>query len=485
MPRLIVVSNRIAATGSRPDTGGLAVALREALAAMGGIWLGWSGRTSEEPASVPARLEMDGAVRLAIDLPADDAEAYYAGFANRTLWPLLHYRLDLLTYDAREFAAYERVNARFAAALLPLLRPDDIVWVHDYHLFMLGRHLRKAGVRQRIGFFLHTPFPTRHVFAALPSHREIASALAAYDLVGTQTADDAAAMRNYLVHEAGGRGTAYAVELSGNQVQIDHFPVGIDVDAVQRIARSSATTAPVRRLVNSLEERKLVIGVDRLDYSKGLPQRIQAYRHFLDSRPAASQDTVYMQIAPVTREHVPEFDSLHRAVDEAVGHINGSFGEIDRMPIRYLSRSFAQSKLFGLYRVASCALVTPLRDGMNLVAKEFIAAQPAEDPGALVLSRFAGAAGELDAALIVNPFDTEATGRTIARALAMPLDERRERYVAMMAVLRRNDLTRWRESFLQTLTGDLSANASQALPPEILRDDADPLGPRLAGPLHR
>ena len=451
--RLVVVSNRIAAgTAGAATSGGLAVAIEAALKANGGIWFGWSGEVSDAPDEAPA-IERAGAVTFAkLGLGRQDYEQYYNGFANRVLWPLFHYRPDLVDFRRADFAGYLRVNARFAAELAPMLQRDDLVWVHDYHLITLGAELRRLGVTPPLGFFLHTPFPAAELFRTLPNHDTIMRGLAAYDLVGFQTERDLDGFRSYLTREAGATlhrdGTITAW---GHTLRAAVYPIGIDVDEIAGQAAQTVGSRHTKRLYDSLGARKLMVGVDRLDYSKGLVARFTAFERLFEQFPETRGRITFLQIAPASRSEVPEYLEIRRSLEAATGHINGRFAEFDWTPLRYLNKSFNRRAIMGFLRAAQIGLVTPLRDGMNLVAKEYVAAQDPNDPGVLVLSCFAGAARELGDAVLVNPFDVDGMAEGIHLALGMELGERRERWQAMMSVLRRNDITAWREHFVRDL----------------------------------
>jgi trehalose 6-phosphate synthase len=452
--RLIVVSNRVAKP-REARAGGLATAMQSALSEVGGVWFGWSGDIDDARAG-ELRTETVGNITYAtLDLGREDFDAYYNGFANRTLWPLFHHRLDLVDYQRGHYAGYLSVNRLFAERLAALIRPDDVIWVHDYHLIPLALLLRGHGIDNRIGFFLHTPLPTGELMASLPRHRELFEALSAYDLVGFQTRANLRAFKDYSVHEIGGRIEADGgvVSISGRHFRADAFPIGIDVDAVERSADTAHRQNSVQRLRESLQDRTLAIGVDRLDYSKGIPQRFEAFGDFLARHPERHGKVTLLQIAPTSRGDVLEYQKIKGQLNQMAGAINGFYADPDWVPIRYVNKSFQQSTLAGYYRLARIGLVTPLRDGMNLVAKEYLASQAPDDPGVLVLSQFAGAAHELREALMVNPYDIEDIAESIERALTMPLAERRERWRAMMTTLRANTITDWRRRFLETLEG--------------------------------
>ncbi len=456
MPRLIVVSNRVpvpTSKGSTATAGGLAVALEAALKAHGGLWFGWSGKTSSEREIEWLEIRDLGNVTYAVaDLNRRDVDEYYAGFANRALWPLCHYRLDLTDFSRKDMAGYFRVNRSFARLLAPLIRDDDLIWVHDYHLIPLAAELRHMGVKNRIGYFHHIPWPPADVLATLPVHDTIMRGLAAYDLVGFQTDYDVENFAGCMIRE--GFGTALGddwYESYGHKFQVGAFPIGIDTDVFEQMARDGYKNSIVRRTKESLLHRDLVIGVDRLDYSKGIGQRIEAFLRYCEMNSAAKGNVTFLQVTPKSRSEVPEYADMQREIAELTGRVNGQIGDVDWVPIRYVNKTISRAALAGLYRIAQVGLVTPLRDGMNLVAKEFVAAQAPEDPGVLVLSRFAGAARELDGALLVNPYDIEATANAIGRAIAMPLDARRERYNSMMPYLRKNDVAAWCRTYLEAL----------------------------------
>ena len=454
-PRLIVVSNRVAVpgTGAPRLAGGLAVAVDAALKRRKGIWFGWSGRVTEDgTAPQPTIVERQRRTFITLDLSTVDFQEYYNGFANRVLWPILHYRVDLAEFTAVELAGYLRVNALFANALSPFIQPDDVIWVHDYHLLSLARELRALGHDNPIGFFLHIPCPPPDMLMVLPQHAETVGALTHYDLVGLQTEADADNLRRYfeIRHGIAGR-TREAFEFGGSYVHVRAFPVGIDTARYARVACNAVKSRLTTELRDSLGGRRLIVGVDRLDYSKGIPDRIQAFGHFLDTQPNWLGRVTLLQITPKSRAEVPEYIAIDRTVSTIVGQINGRHGEAAWTPIRYVNRSYSRAALAGLFRSAHIGLVTPLRDGMNLVAKEYVTAQDPDDPGVLVLSRFAGAAVELDSALIVNPHEVEAVAKAIGIALEMPLEERKERHARMFAYLVTNDVDRWAELFLSTL----------------------------------
>jgi trehalose 6-phosphate synthase len=442
MSRVVLVSNRVTDLRRAAQAGGVAVALAHIVRTRPALWFGWSGEV--KPAEEADQVAPSGRI-VTVPLTPSEHERYYLGYANSVLWPVFHNRLDVAQFEAGYFEQYTAVNRRLAALLQPLLRPDDVIWVHDYHLIPMAVELRRLGVLNRIGFYLHIPFPPWQTFIALPEHAQLARCLSAYDLVGLQTKADVSNLLDYLANGVYGSVTPDGrIRLFDRLLAVASFPIGIDVSDFTRTAREAP---PVQG-----RGMARIIGVDRLDYTKGLPQKLKAFGQFLESCPQYRRQVVLTQIAPPTRENVGAYADIRQQLETLAGSINGRFGELDWVPIHYINRAVPRRRLVGIYRSSRIALVTPLRDGMNLVAKEYVAAQDPEDPGVLILSRFAGAAAELDEALIVNPYDIYATAEVIRTALEMSLDERRARHSALLAVIEKNDLAAWCETFLRTLT---------------------------------
>jgi trehalose 6-phosphate synthase len=437
--RLVIVSNRVPAPRERSQlAGGLAVALKDAIRGRETLWFGWSGATAAET-SAAASVTKTGKVTFAtIDLSEADYQGFYRGFSNATLWPLLHSRVGLAEFRRADLEAYRRVNHQFATALKKLLRPDDLIWVHDYHLIPLGAELRRLDVTARIGFFLHVPFPPPALFDCLPQGAALAKEFTAYDLIGMQTQGDVGFLSATLEHY-------------GVQARIAPYPIGIDPEAFAMAARKADGGPEAKRLEASLAGRTLILGVDRLDYSKGLPQRFLGFANLLKQFPEHRGKVTFLQIAPVSRGDVAQYRTLRRELDGLAGRINGEHAEFDWAPLRYLTRAVARNTLAGFHRLARVGLVTPLRDGMNLVAKEYVAAQRPEDPGALVLSRFAGAAHEMEGAILVNPYDPDEIAEGLHLALTMAGDDRRSRWAQMSAAVACSTATKWAKGFL----GDL------------------------------
>ena len=472
MSRLIVVSNRVSAPAdpAAGSAGGLAMALSAALKTYDGLWFGWSGETVEVFTGEPNFQNRAGVKVALVDLEAQDVDEYYNGYANKTLWPLFHHRVDLTAYERSYGEGYERVNRRFAEVLAPLIQPDDLIWFHDYHMIPLAWELRRLGIANRIGFFLHTPWPARQLLVTLPHHRRLVESLFAYDLIGFHTEEWLDLFRDYVVTEAGGeldgRG---GLECFGRRLQTGIFPIGIDVEGFLKAWNSAGGVRAYDRMVASSASRAMVVGVDRLDYSKGLEERLLGYEQFLQDNPSWRGGVFLLQVTPISRDEVETYQEMRARLDALAGRINGEFAEMDWQPIRYLNRTYRRDQLAGLYRAARVGLVTPLRDGMNLVAKEYVAAQSPEDPGVLILSRFAGAAEQMGEALLVNPFSREELSDAILKALTMPLAERKRKWEALMQVVRDTDVAHWRDAFVRALkttpvtTGDGPSTAAHAV----------------------
>ncbi len=451
MGRLVVVSNRVPLPSERgPRAGGLAVALADALQP-GSLWFGWSGRRSGFPDSEPRIQRSDGITYATIDLAEAEYRSFYVNFSNGALCPLLHFRLGLLDFRREDYDGYRAVNRRFDQSLRPLLRPDDLIWVHDYHLFPLAHELRQLGVRNRIGFFLHTPFVPPALLHALSRASDLLGAMCAFDVIGFHTATYQRAflecVREILGTRVGNDGFMH----EGRYVQSIVDTIGIDAAGFAETAVRAASSPETTRLRESLGDRALAIGVDRLDYSKGLVNRFEAFGRLLDGYPEHRRQVSFLQIAPRSREESSSYQRLRRDLDRLVGDTNGRFSEFDWVPLRYMTSTVRRQTLAGFYRIARLGVVTPLRDGMNLVAKEYVAAQDPTDPGVLILSRFAGAAEELTDALIVNPFDPDEIADAMHEGLAMPLAERLRRYAGLRARVWDTTASRYCTKFLAYL----------------------------------
>jgi len=457
MPRLIVVSNRVNPPTGKGDesVGGLAMALAATLREYSGLWFGWSGKTTPEFTGLLNLQKSEGVTVATVDLEEADLQEYYNGYANKTLWPLFHYRQDLTAYDRSFGEGYERVNRRFAETLAPLIEPDDLVWIHDYHLIPLARELRMLGIKNRIGFFLHIPWPAHQLIVTLPGHRQLVQAMFDYDLIGFQTIEHQQAFEEYVLNEAEGAVVSGdQLRAFGRAVSVGAFPIGIDAAEFAEMTDSPTAERTYNIMAAHTAFRKMIIGVDRLDYSKGLEERFVGFERFLADNPEMRREVLMLQIAPVSREGVEAYQEIRARLDALSGRINGEYADIDWSPVRYVNRNYRRDELAGIYRAAHVALVTPLRDGMNLVAKEFVAAQDPKDPGVLILSRFAGAAIQLTQALLVNPNSPEEIAEALKRALSMPQSERISRWRALYDNVQSQDVTAWRDAYVRALEGE-------------------------------
>ena len=446
MPRVFVVSNRVTDLSSARQAGGVAVAIADMIANQSVVWFGWGGAISDDGDIASERYAETAcgpSKTIKATLSQEEHDQFYLGYANSVVWPVFHNRLDLAQFEAGHFASYKRVNRRFAEKLAALLQPDDVVWVHDYHFLTLAKELRALGVRNAIGFFLHIPVPPAQAFLAIPEHVELAHALACYDLVGLQTKLDVSNLIDFFLQSVFGHLMRDGSVRVGNQsVRLASFPVGIDLAAFKDVSSDLEKSA--------IETR--IVGVDRLDYTKGLPQKFRAYGKFLLDHPEFKGRVVLAQIAPPTRESLEAYCDIRIELENLAGSINGLHSDLSWTPVQYLHRTFEREQLFSIYRSSKVALVTPLRDGMNLVAKEYVASQNPDDPGVLVLSRFAGAAESLSDAIIVNPYSIPETADAIKVALEMPLEERQQRHRSLLTTIAKEDSAQWSANFLSQLT---------------------------------
>src|SRR3978361_1611996 len=452
MARLVVVSNRVPLPSERgAKAGGLAVALADALQP-GSLWFGWSGRRSARGSNVTHIQRSEGVTYATIDLTEADYHSFYVNFSNGALWPLFHFRLGLVEFRSDDYQGYRSVNRQYAAALVPLLRPDDMIWVHDYHMIPMAAELRALGVTNRIGFFLHTPFVPPPIFNALPRSGELLTSLCAYDIVGFHTRSYRAAFLDWVADHLG-----VHADPDGRFVWRSHAvraivdPIGIDAEGFSKRAVESARGTDSAMLAASLGKGGLAIGVDRLDYSKGLINRFEAIGRFFGSYPQHRRQLSFLQIAARSREEQGAYQRLRRELDRIVGDTNGRYSEFDWTPLRYMTRAGKRDTPGGFFRLSRLAVVTPLRDGMNLVAKEYVAAQDPEDPGVLILSRFAGAADELTEALIVNPYDSDEIAEAMHVGLSMDREERLDRWRSLNEKVTANTARRFCTVFLAHL----------------------------------
>ncbi|MDG6078534.1 trehalose-6-phosphate synthase [Erythrobacter litoralis] len=455
-PRLVVISNRVAvpkARGAAGAQGGLAGALNAALKERRGLWFGWSGEEIDEHTGKVSTQTTDGVTTATMDLSKRDVDEYYNGYANATLWPLFHFRLDLAKYERETGKGYERVNDRFAECVASEIEPDDIIWVHDYHLIPLGERLRSRGIKNRIGFFLHIPWPATRLFVSLPHHERLARTMLDYDVIGFQTEEWLESFVHYCRNELGAEvdEDSGRITLGDRSTVARAYPIGIDWEHFSQLGETGEARQAQQRLMSSTRRRLAMIGVDRLDYSKGLPERLDGIARFYDQYPEKVRDLVFIQVAPPSREDVESYQKIRAELEQKAGQINGARSEVDLVPVRYVNRGYSHAELFGFFRASKIGLVTPLRDGMNLVAKEYVAAQDPDDPGVLILSRFAGAADQLEDAVLVNPHSPDDISDAIATALAMPLDERKARYEKLIRTVREDDVQSWTNNFLTDL----------------------------------
>ncbi|WP_299284830.1 trehalose-6-phosphate synthase [uncultured Tateyamaria sp.] len=442
--RLIVVSNRAPSDG--PPSGGLVVALHDCLKAHGGLWVGTSGDLTDTPADTFQTVDGDGYQIKTFDLTPAEQQGYYLSYANGVLWPICHRRADLIEITRSAFAHYIGVNQRLARMLAAICTPEDRIWIHDYHFLPLAACLRAEGVTATLGYFHHIPFPTPQDLQALPQAAEFPGWLAAFDLVGLQTqADVGTALELFRQQDQSEHLSNGNLLYRGREFMLRSFPIGIDTKGFQ----ADATALDGRALAHLPDDMRLIIGVDRLDYSKGLPNRLSAFGRYLDERDPEAPRATFLQIAPPTRGELTAYQDVRQHCELIAGTINGEHAELGWNPINYLHRGIPRAHLAALYRAAAVGLVTPFCDGMNLVAKEYVAAQNPEDPGVLILSRGAGAAEVLTEALIVNPYDVAHMADAIRTALDMPRAERIERHTALFEAVQDSDIRTWTSSYLQ------------------------------------
>jgi trehalose 6-phosphate synthase/phosphatase len=467
--RLVVVANRlpltIRRTGGRwhgeRSSGGLVAALAPVMERAGGLWIGWPGEipVGDDAGRAAILASWEHELSFAsVEIPAGVGRAYYEGYANNTLWPLLHGFPSRATFDPETFHAYRDANERFADAILDRLQPTDLVWVHDYQLLLVPQLVRAARPETRIGFFLHIPFPPPEVFRILPQRAEVLIGLLGADVIGFQTHEHLGAFRRTLMQVLGIESRMDRVEVDGRVVELEARPIGITPEAWERRVGETAVRRRIEEIRRGHADRHLVIAIDRLDYTKGIPERLRAFRHFLGSRPEWRGRVTLIQVAVPSREGIPRYAALRRDVNELVGEINGELGTPEWSPVVYLRRSITMKELTALYAAADVGWVASLRDGMNLVAKEYVACQR-DRAGVLLLSEFAGAAGEMGEALRVNPYDIAGSADALERALTMPHDERAERQAALMARVRRNSAVAWAERSV----GDIARHGQDSL----------------------
>lgn len=470
--RLIVVSNRLPVTLRRhgeqwrvlASSGGLVTAMDPILRQTDGLWIGWPGEsTGAGDASRQEAIDRwaQREEYIIVDIPPKTVELYYEGYSNQAIWPLFHYFPSLLSYDPRSWTAYLDANKRFRDVVLEHLQPDDLIWVHDYQLMLLPQLLREAAPDARIGFFLHIPFPSSEVFRLLPGRDELLQGLLGADLLAFQTHSHLQHFRSTLLRIGGLESQIDQVEVGGRAVRLEALPIGIAPKEFRGLLAENKDGAKfLAQYEERFRNRRILFAVDRLDYTKGIPERLRTYRRLLKTHPKLRGNVVLIQVAIPSRERVSSYARLRRRVNELVGEINGQFATPDWTPVVYLHRGISRAQLVALYALADVGWVTPLRDGMNLVAKEYVACNRGH--GVLVLSELAGAAAEMGEAFLVNPFDEERTANVLARALHLPADARRERMEVLRGRVERNNVYTWGERFISYLA---EAAASRARRP--------------------
>lgn len=464
--RLVVVSNRLPVTISQdsqgihfePSTGGLITALQPLLKHREGVWIGWTGTDAlPEVEELLQRHSTHNSFALRpVFMTPEERSQFYCGFSNEVLWPLFHDLQSRCNFDPCYWDAHIAINRRFAAKAATESRPGDLIWVHDYHLMSVATSLRQHGVTEHLAYFHHIPFPGPDIFEKLPWRAEILTALLNFDVVGFQTSRD---QRNFLsclrrfVKEAKirTREDHVIVDEPGRTTAVGAFPISIDFDEFAQAASNPSVERRAAEISRHLTGTQLILGVDRLDYTKGLPERLSAFRHLLETKPELHKNISLVQVVVPSREDIPRYIELKEQIQRMISEINGRFGNTEWMPVHYIHRHLDRSELLAYYRAADVALITPLKDGMNLVAKEYCASR-VDNTGVLILSEFAGAASQLqNEALLVNPYHTREVAAAIDRACRMPSSERTSRMLKLRAGIRRNDIFRWKDSFFSCL----------------------------------
>lgn len=458
MARIIIISNRLPVTIDRkdgelfyhPSAGGLATGLSSLDQSFERIWIGWPGKAVDdemERDSISYQFQKDGMVPVFLN--RRDVELFYEGFSNKTIWPHFHYFTQYTAYKETYWQAYKRVNTAFVEVIQKHIQPDDMVWVHDYQLMLVPGLLREKFPDLSIGFFLHIPFPSYEIFRTLPWRKEILLGILGSDQIGFHTFGY---MRHFLsaVYRIIGVEHSFGtLNIDNRPVKIDAFPMGIDYDKYAVQEEQEVISQEVTFIQEYSTRRTLIISIDRLDYSKGIPQRIEAYELFLKRNPKYHGKVTLILVVVPSRSNVSQYKDLKVEIDKLVGNINGSYGTFQWIPIRYYYRSFAFESLIALYKSSSIALITPLRDGMNLVAKEFVATKQGDQTGVLILSEMAGAANDLPEALIINPNDANEIERALIQALEMPKEEQRELLDEMQVKLKKYNVKHWANNFIR------------------------------------
>lgn len=460
--RLILVSNRLPITAHyegqqlflQQSGGGLATGLKGARAREGSIWVGWPG---EVPTAARARQQLEAELSSqglrAIFLTRAELKGFYEDYSNAAVWPVFHDLIDQLPLEITGWEMYEEINERFARAVADVYQEGDVVWVNDYHLMLVPAQIRKLLPNAHIGFFLHIPFPHPDMFRVLPQRQALIYGLLGADLLGFHTRSYADHFLAAVQAISGERIQGSTIRMRGRSVRVEAFPMGIDAETWETRARSTPVAKQVLSLMQDAGKRKIILGIDRLDYTKGLPRRIAAIERLFRAEPSLAERVRFIQVTFPSRERIESYAGLRRQLNEQVGRINSTYGSPRSLPIHLMQRSFSEEEVSSLYSAADVMLVTPLKDGMNLVAKEFVASR-LHDDGVLILSEFAGAAAEMQEALIINPYDTEGLCRAIRQAIDMPPEEQRRRMTRLRENVMNNDVHTWGERFLAALEGE-------------------------------
>jgi len=474
MARVLIVSNRLPVTVSvvegrpevTPSTGGLATGLMGPHERSKGLWFGWPGDLSQltESDRATVHAQMADLRTVPIEISSAEFDGYYTGMANGVLWPLFHYLIDRIPYQQQEWESYRAVNQRFAEAVAKQYREGDLIWVQDYQLMLLPSMLRASLPKARIGFFLHIPFPASEVFRLLPWREEVLRGLLGADVIGFHTFSYVRQFINSLIHTLGLMPRADRLDYEGRQIKLGVYPMGVDAGAFDANGRDPEVQDAAARLRAELGDTKMLLGIDRLDYTKGIPRRLLAGERLLELKPELQGKLRFVQVAVPSRAEVPQYETFTAEVQQLVGRINGRFSTPSSVPIHFLHQSFAQRELVAFYLATDVMLVTPLRDGMNLVAKEFVASR-VDDDGVLLLSEFAGAASEMGEAVMVNPYDVETTARRIGEALEMPSAARRLRMKALRERVLTHDVHRWADEFVRDLEAPRAARRRELATP--------------------
>lgn len=488
--RIVVVSNRLPVTieqnagGLRVElsSGGLVTALHPLINDSAGVWIGWTGTdASPEIENILQDHSRQSSFALKpIFMTLEERSKFYCGFSNEVLWPLFHDLQSRCNFDPTYWDTHLAVNRRFAERAAAEAEPDDLIWVHDYHLMSVAASLRDLGVNERLAYFHHIPFPSPDIFQKLPWREEILTALLDFDVVGFQTLRDrrnfVACLRQFVkAAEVRNHGDHLIVEEPGRNTVVGAFPISIDFEEFAQGAASTDVASRAAEIVQGLGDCRIVLGVDRLDYTKGIPERLAAFRHLLASNPELHRRIALIQVVVPSREDIPRYGELKSQIQRAVSEINGHYGEPEWVPVHYIHRALDRTELLAYYRAADIALITPLKDGMNLVSKEYCAARIHND-GVLILSEFAGAAFQLHhGALLVNPYHTRAVSAAIRRAYEMPLPEQRKRMRNLRSRIRSEDIYRWRDSFCRNLKL-IAQRSTQEVQPAKTRLDTQGVG---------